>query len=163
MKFALDTNCFIDAFNIRVSSHTALQSIFVEYNRNRVELYVSQHTLDELAKKPDRALDLAKSIPVLPYWPIGKIGDLVGTIGQMTGTFGDMRRNEAIQKELEALAKSGNDIRDRGALVDALHASMDAFVTSDRQLVGSGPADRIFNRLQIRVINPVDAVKLLHN
>ena len=85
----------------------------------------------------------------------------MGTIKQMTGTCDDMRRNHAIQEELGSLAKSGNDLRDRGAFLDALHASMDAFVTNDKQLVGTGPAKRIFDRFQMRILRPEEAVELM--
>jgi hypothetical protein len=65
------------------------------------------------------------------------------TIEQLAGTWEDAKRNEQIQQELEQLAKSGNDIPDRGAYLDALRAGADAFVTSDKQLVGTSPAARI--------------------
>ena len=79
----------------------------------------------------------------------------------MTGTFDDMRRNHTIQQELKGLAKSGNDLRDRGAFIDALHASMDFFVTSDKHLVGAGPAQRIFDKFHLRIARPDEAAQII--
>ena len=129
MKLALDANCFINAVNQQALSYGSVQRLLAAKSTGQAELYVSLHTLHELEQKPDEALDLAKSLPSLPYWPIGGVKELVGTINQLTGTLGDMRSNHVIQEELESLANSGNDLRDRGAFLDALHASMDAFVT----------------------------------
>ena len=56
--------------------------------------------------------------------------------------------------ELEALAKAGNDIRDRGAYIDALREAVDIFVTSDRQFVGKAPAKRIEERFGLRILAP---------
>lgn len=52
------------------------------------------------------------------------------------------------------LAKSGTDIRDRGGFIDALCSGLDGFVTSDKQLVGSGPAKRINERFSTKVLTP---------
>ncbi|PIY40774.1 MAG: hypothetical protein COZ06_27685, partial [Armatimonadetes bacterium CG_4_10_14_3_um_filter_66_18] len=73
---------------------------------------------------------------------------------QAEGTWGDASQNDDIQCELAVLAKSGNDLRDRGAFLDALKAGVDLFVTSDKQLVGSGPAKRIGDRFGLRVVTP---------
>ena len=161
MKLALDANCFINAVNQQALSYDSVQELLAAKSTGQVALHVSLHTLHELEQKPDEALDLAKSLPSLPYWPIGEVRELVGTINQLTGTFDDMRRNQEIQEELESLAKSGNDIRDRGAFLDALHASMDAFVTDDNQLVGTGPAKLILARFQMRILRPEEAVELM--
>jgi predicted nucleic acid-binding protein len=161
MKLALDANCFINAVNPQAPSYGPVQKILAAQSSRQVELHVSLHTLHELEQKPDEALELARKLSPLPYWPIGKIEELVGTIKQMTGTFDDMRRNHAIQEELESLAKSGNDLRDRGAYLDALHASMDAFVTNDTHLVGTGPAKRIVDKFQMRILRPEEALELM--
>jgi hypothetical protein len=116
-------------------------------------LAVSRHTLAEV-QRPDEACELAKTVEVVPYWPIGTISEQVATIEQLTGTWQDARRNEQIQQELTQLAKSGNDIRDRGAYLDALRAGADAFITSDRHLVNSAPAARILGRFGLRVLTP---------
>ena len=161
MKLALDANCIIYAVHPESESYSPMQNILTRQSSGQVELYVSLHTLYELEQKPDEAFELAKKLFPLPYWPIGKIEELVGTINSMTGTFDDIRKNQAIQLELENLAKSGNDLRDRGAFIDSLHASMDAFVTKDKQLVGTWPAKRIFERFQMRILRPEEVVKLM--
>jgi predicted nucleic acid-binding protein len=161
MKMALDTNCFINAVHPESQLYTSMQQLLAAYSAGIVQLHVSLHSLHELEQKPDEALILARKLQTLTYWPIGTIKELVGKISQMTGTFGDMRRNHTIQQELECLAKSGNDLRDRGALIDALHASMDFFVTSDKHLVGSGPAERIFKKFHLQIVRPDDAARII--
>jgi len=161
MNISLDANCFIDAFNPHSQAHVCMKRIFAHRASCKVKIFVSMHTIHELERKPDAALDLAKIYPKLPYWPIGTINEILGTIAQLTGTFDDARRNHEIEQELAILAKSGNDIRDRGALIDALHAAMDYFVTSDTQLVGSGPAGRIQTRFGLGIIRPAEAVMLM--
>ncbi len=158
MRVVLDTCCFMDATNPQSHSYKANCKIFDAHRHGKAELHVSLHSLLQLEKKPDAALDLARTIPSLPCWPIGKIEELVGTIEQQAGTFDDMRWNQQIQEELEKLAKSGNDIRDRGVMIDGLHASLDAIVTSDTDLVGSGPAKRIEERFDFRAFTPEEAV-----
>lgn len=59
-----------------------------------------------------------------------------------------------LQKELEQLAKSGNDIRDRGAMLDAIRVKVDVFVTSDHHLVDSNPAKKIQIKFGIRILSP---------
>jgi len=55
---------------------------------------------------------------------------------------------------VKALAKSGTDIRDRGGYIDALCSEVDGFVTSDKQLVGTGPSKRINERFFTKVLTP---------
>jgi predicted nucleic acid-binding protein len=158
MKIVLDANCFIDAANPLSVAHPCLQQILAAARSGKIGLMVSRHTLAELARKPDAAYELAKTVEITHYWPIGTIAEQVAMIEQLAGTWEDARRNEQIQEELEQLAKSGNDIRDRGAYIDALGTAADAFVTSDRQLVGSGPAKRIEDRFRLRVLTPCNLV-----
>jgi predicted nucleic acid-binding protein len=154
MKVILDANCFIDAVTADAHANVAMAAILNAHTLGRIVIEVSRHTLDELSKVPDAAYELAKTFSIVPYWPIGGIGEQVATIEQLAGTWADARHNQEIQKELHGLAKSGNDLRDRGAFLDALLGGADAFVTSDRQLVGSGPANRILERFRIRVLRP---------
>jgi hypothetical protein len=111
--------------------------------------------LSELAAGSDKfgpgAEILARSFPELPYFPIGTIGELLGTIGELSGTIGDMKTNEALRKELGTIAKKGTDIRDRGALIDALRAAANYFVTNDSGLVGSAPRSRIEGRFPLMI------------
>jgi predicted nucleic acid-binding protein len=155
MKIALDTNCFIDAVTSTAHANAAMKEILQAHASGKVKAMVSRHTLAELHDPPE-ARRFAEALPVLPYWPIGTIAEQVATVEQLTGTWEDARRNEQIQKELEQLAKSGNDIRDRGAFLDALLGAADIFVTSDNQLASVGPAKRIQDRFGIRVLSPAD-------
>jgi predicted nucleic acid-binding protein len=155
MKVALDTNCFIDAVNPIADANAAMNEILKAHASGKVKAMVSRHTLAELCNPPE-ARRFAETLPVLPYWPIGTIAQQVATIEQLAGTWEDARRNEQIQEELEQLAKSGNDIRDRGGYLDALHGGADVFVTSDKQLAGSGPSKRIQERFGLRVLRPAD-------
>lgn len=101
---------------------------------------------------------MAKTLPELSHWPIGSCKEQVGSWQQLTGSWDDAKRNDEIQRRLEALAKSGTDIRDRGAFVDALRNGVDGFVTSDKQLVGSGPAARINEAFSTKLVTPEQAI-----
>jgi predicted nucleic acid-binding protein len=161
MKIVLDTNCFIDAISTVPCLRNSIQEITKAHHDGVVQLHVSRHTLAELEKKPDAAFDLAKTFLVLPHWPIGTWPEQVGSWEQVDGTWCDAERNDSMQEELRKLATSGNDIRDRGAYLDALHAKSDAFVTSDKHLVGSVPAKRIFERFCLRVTSPAGFLEIL--
>jgi hypothetical protein len=152
--YALDTNCFINAVNPASPSYDALQRILRAADRGQVSLKVSLQTLHELEERKDEVWKLAKTLPELPHWPIGSWDEQVGTWKQQTGTWDEARRNDQIQSELKALAKSGTDIRDRGGYIDALCNGLDGFVTSDKQLVGSGPAARINKQFSTKVLTP---------
>lgn len=52
------------------------------------------------------------------------------------------------------LAKSGADLRDRGAYIDALCAKADVFVTSDKDLAGKGPSKRIAEKFGLKIVTP---------
>ncbi len=144
---------------MRAHNKVALEVIFSARESGKIEIMVSRHSLDELSRKPDDAYELAKAAEILPYWPIGSIAELVGSIADLSGTWEDARRNEDIQQELKNLAKSRNDIRDRGAYIDALLAKADAFVTSDQHFVASRPARSIEKRFGLRVLTPFDLAK----
>ncbi len=144
-------------------NRAALEVIFSARESGKIEIMVSRHSLDELSRKPDDAYELAKAAEILPCWPIGTIAELVGSIADLAGTWEDARRNEAIQHELEDLGKSGNDIRDRGAYIDALLGKADVFVTSDKHLVAAGPARRIEKQFGLRVIAPGDFARELRS
>jgi predicted nucleic acid-binding protein len=160
MKAALDTNCFIDAVEPTKAPFHALQTIFSARDAGQILIMVSRHSLHEILM-PETAWQLAQTASVLPYWPIGMISEQVATIEQLAGTWEDAHRNEAIQQELKKLAKSGNDIRDRGAYIDALRGGADFFVTSDRHLVGSRPAESIRKQFGLAVLTPQEFAKWL--
>ena len=156
--YALDTNCFINAINSASHSYEAIRKLLGAADRGRVSLKVSLHTLHELEVRGDKAWELAKTLPELPHWPVGSWNEQVGSWQQQAGSWDDAKRNDEIQRQLKALAKSGTDIRDRGAFVDALRNGVDGFVTSDKQLVGSGPAARINETFATKVVTPEQAV-----
>jgi hypothetical protein len=152
--YALDTNCFIDAVNLRSQSYEVMQRIFTAFDRGKLFLKVSLQTLHELEGKKDSAWELAKRLPEVPHWPIGSWDEQVGTWEEETGTWDDAKRTDKIQLELKGLAKSGTDIRDRGGYIDALCSDLNGFVTSDKQLVGTGPSRRINERFFTKVLTP---------
>lgn len=165
MIIVLDTNCFIAAVKPANVAHAAVSAILLKAETGRIHLRVSRHSLHELEKAstqyPDGALEIAAKIEMLPYFPIGTIHQLLGTIHGLSGTLADTRANALLDAQLSRLAKAGTDLRDRGALIDALHASADLFVTSDGQLSKDGPASRIQKELKIRVLTPQKAATLL--
>lgn len=156
MKVVLDTNCFIDAVNQTSQAYEAVQVILKASHSGKITLFVSLHSFHELEQKPDDALALAKSLPLLPHFPIGTWGEQVGTWNQAAGTWADAKRNEEVQNDLKKRAKSGADIRDRGAYIDALRAHADVFVTSDNHLVGKGPSSRIAEKYKLTIMTPVE-------
>ncbi|MDE1464372.1 PIN domain-containing protein [Spartinivicinus poritis] len=158
-KYTFDTNCFIDAVNSNSHSYQPLQQILEAARNGIIQIVVSLHTLYELEQKKDEAWNLAKTFFVLDHWPIGSWDDQVGNWVQQVGSWNDAKKNDEIQKELEKLAKSGNDIRDRGAYLDALCNKCDGFITSDKQLVGSGPAKRINEHFSMPVMTPESLVQ----
>lgn len=157
-KYTLDTNCFIDAFDSTSHAYQPMQKILQSHYSKKIIITVSRHTLAEI-KEPIEALNLAKNIEILPHYPIGTWNEQVGTWNQLAGTWNDAKRNQTLQRDLELLAKSGNDIRDRGAYIDAMNAGVDSFVTSDGQFAKSGPALRIKKKFDLRVITPEELAK----
>jgi len=161
MSVALDANCFIDATKSSSHAYRAMAQILGAANSGALRLAISRHTLAELELKPDAALDLAHKCDVLPHFPVGSWDDQVATWDKVAGTWNDAERNHEIQMELKTLAKAGNDIRDRGAYIDALAAGVDVFITSDKQLASGTPAKQIMNRFGLRVVTPKQLAKEL--
>jgi hypothetical protein len=158
LKVVADANCIIDAVSQSSHSYPFLRRLFsAARSRPDLTLAISRHTIAEV-KEPNDAVELAHSLAVVPYWPIGAICEQIATWEQLAGTWEDAKRNEEILQELKKLAKSGNDIRDRGAYLDALHAAADVFLTSDKHLAGSGPAQRLRSRFGLRVLRPREIV-----
>ena len=150
-----DTNCWIEASTDPSSDVAQLLTRASDWN---VRIKISKHSLSQLivgtAKYGPAAESLARRYEEVPYYPIGTIDELLGTISELSGTLDDIRKNDALRETLGSVAASGTDIRDRGALIDALLAKADYFVTSDRGLVGAGPRARIESTLSIRVRTP---------
>lgn len=160
-KICLDANIFIDAYNNLMPWHNDIKKIFDLAEKGIIEIYVSLQTLEELARKKDNAYELAKTIKQLPYWPIGSWKELVGSWKDSAGSWNDGKENDKTQSKLEKLAKSGNDIRDRGAFIDALRSNIDYFLTSDGQLVSEAPQKRINDTFDTKVIKPKDLINEL--
>ena len=154
-RIALDTNCFIDAVNRHAHAYEAMRQILDAYKEGLVKLSVSLQTLHELEARPDAALDMANQIERLPHYSIGFWDEQVGSSEDEAGTWADGKGDDERQEQIARLAKSGNDIRDRGALIDALRAECDFFVTSDGQLVKSRPRQQLEASFPIRLLTPV--------
>lgn len=153
-RIALDANCFINAVTLGAHAHGAMRQILGAHEEGLIDLYVSLQTLHELGKKPDTALELAKGVERLPHYSIGTWDEQVGTWNDEAGTWADGKLDDDRQGLMEKLAKSGNDIRDRGALVDALRAQCNFFITSDGQLSKPGPASLLEASFPIRIRTP---------
>ncbi len=160
-KVTLDTNCFIDAFDSGSSTYGSMQKILKASCDKLISITVSRHTLSEI-QHPKEAMDFVKICEILPHFPIGTWSEQIAAWNEVAGTWNDARRNQELQEELEKLANSGNDIRDRGAYIDAIISGADAFITSDRDLVRSRPAERIKKRFGLRVITPQQFVDELN-
>jgi hypothetical protein len=87
------------------------------------------------------------------------IGELIGTIDELAGTFDDLRRSADMLQKLSEQARSGANLRDKGALIDALWARAAVFVTSDRHLVDEAPAQRISAAFDIQIMTPSTAIR----
>ena len=159
-KIAADTNCFIDAVDIESHSYCYMKKIINWRDLGILRLFVSQHSLHEI-KKQQNAIDLANACEILPYYPIGAWGDQeIVKWGELAGTWGDVEANQAIQNDIKVnRAKSGTDIRDRGACVDALRAGVSVFMTSDRSLADRGPAARIVEKHGLKILTPKQVVE----
>jgi predicted nucleic acid-binding protein len=162
IKICLDANIFIDAYNDLIPWYKDIKEIFSLAGKGNIEIYVSLQTLEELKEKEDSAYKLAKTVKQLPHWPIGSWKEQVGSWNDAVGSWNDVKENDEIQFRLEKLAKSGNDIRDRGAFIDALKFKINYFVTSDGQIVKEGPKERINGIFDTKVIKPKDLMGKLN-
>ncbi len=161
LKVGVDTNCFIDATTPSSPNHDAARRLFEAGETGQITLFVSHHTLQELSRVEDAAYELGRRINVLGCYPFETWDDLVGTWNDLRGTWDEIGVSDETQREMRELANAGTDIRDRGALLDALRADLDVFVTSDNQLAKEGPASRIASRFGIRVLTPSSVLELL--
>jgi hypothetical protein len=154
IKVGFDAVSFIYTVNPGCPEYSALQIILAARRQGLVVIYVSEHALHQLERKPDAALDLARTVDRLPHHPIGTWDEQVGTWDSDTGTWGDIKMDDALRDELRSAAKASADIRDLGALIDCIRANVRVFVTSDKGLCGAGPAKRIADRFGIRILTP---------
>jgi predicted nucleic acid-binding protein len=97
-RYALDTNCCIDATNPSSPSHSSMERISHAAARGELELSVSLHTLHELEGRKDKALDLARAQVELPHWPIATWKERVGTWKQQTDGTMSFERNEVARE-----------------------------------------------------------------
>lgn len=165
-KYSLDTNCFIDFFSPNLHAYESLARIFALYHKNNIKIMISRHTLDEIPKQKHisnicEVFNFSETIPILDHYPIGDYDEQIASWNNCCGTWNDAKKNQKRQEKLLTLAKSGNDIRDRGAFIDALLNDMDAFITSDKQLVGNGPKERIKTEFDFDVLKPQELIKEL--
>jgi len=162
IKISLDANCFIYAIKIDSQFHKAIKELLKAGEGGAIEIWVSQHSIDELKKKPDEALNLACTFQTLRHYPIGCWDQQIPNWNTVSGNWGEAKRKESIQKEIHKFAKSGASLRDRGAYLDALVAGLDYFVTNDNGLVGSGPAGRLKKKFNLSVLCPEEMVTKLN-
>jgi hypothetical protein len=153
-SYTLDAMCFINAVNQAGSSYEALRVIFNAANTGKITLTVSIQTLHELERKPDAALELARTLDLLPHWPIGSWDEQIGPWEDQTGSWEDAKRNNEKQVVLKTLANAGTSIRDRGAFMDAFCNAQDGFITSDKAFIKSGPSARINKNFLTKVLTP---------
>jgi hypothetical protein len=158
-RIALDANCVICAIMPGAHAHAAMRRILKAYQDGCIALCVSFQTLHELGARPDAALELAHQFEQLPHYSIGSWDEQVGSWNDEDGTYADGEFDDKRQELMATLAKSGNGVRDRGALIDALRSGCHAFVTSDGQLSKSGPAHRLEREFSILIRTPQQYVE----
>jgi predicted nucleic acid-binding protein len=161
MLIVLDTNCFINAVSATAVEYGAARRLLA-VSPSIAQLAISRHSLHELERRVDAALALARGVQQLSYYPVGTISELLGSIHGLAGTLDDMKDTTRTMGELGQLARARADIRDKGALLDAILAKASMFVTSDHDLVGAEPAARIGSAFRIGVLTPTDALVALH-
>ena len=160
MKIVVDANVIIDATDENSYNYDNAKRLFEMHESGRVKIFISRHTESELCS--EKARDIGSNLFKLPHYPIGLWDQQVCNWNGARGIWGDAKRNEEINSDLERLACSGDDIRDRGAYIDALKFGADVFVTSDKHLVGNGPAGRIGTKFGLRILQPKDIINELN-
>lgn len=149
----VDTNCVIDAVTPSAVAFDSLQYILAAHRMGAIKLMMSRHSLSEI-HHPDAARQLAEQIDVLPHLPIGAWEEQVSMWNQVQGTWADIAGNDELRVEIGQLANHGTDLRDCGAYLEAMSSCAHYFVTSDKQLVGSGPAQRLTGKFGTKVTDP---------
>ncbi len=127
-----------------------------ELHENRsVRLVISRRTLGELSNRVDEAFLFAKGLDILPCYPIGSWNDnSEATWDQMTGTWDG---SEELQRGLPV--RNRVKIRDRGILIDSMHAGIELLVTTDGPLLER--ADEVQKRIGVRPVTPEQAIEAL--
>lgn len=124
------------------------------YSEDKIKLYVSLKTIDQLSVKGGKALGYAKSLAKLPNYMVGTIGELVGTIGSLAGTFGDAEKNEILQQKIRELTRQDVNMRDRQIVIDSYLGGMEVLLTNDRGLCDDVPASSLQNALGLLIMTP---------
>lgn len=154
IKISIDTDCIISLFSPSDMIYPSMLFVDRLYKEGEINLYVSLKTIDQLSVKGSNALEYAKSLPKLPNYMVGTIGELVGTIGSLAGTFGDAEKNEILQQKIRRLTKQGVNMRDRQILIDSYLGGMEIMLTNDRGLWDEIPADNLRRELGLLIMNP---------
>jgi predicted nucleic acid-binding protein len=158
--YCLDTNCLIDAFKPESSFYEAMKRILSAYKAGALRLVVSRHSLSELLL-PLEAVEFAKTLQVVEHYPVGMWQDQICTWKECAGTWDEARSNAKKLERLTILAKTGAGIRDKGGYIDAVIAGVEAFVTSDSDLVGAATAQNICNEFKVRIIHQTELAAML--
>ena len=154
IKASIDSDCIISLFSPSDIIHSAMLAVDRFYNEEKIKLYVSLKTIDQLSVKGGNALEYAKSLEKLPNYMVGTIGELVGTIGSLAGTFGDAEKNEILQQKIKRLTRQGVNMRDRQIVIDSYWGGMDILLTNDRGLCDDIPANNLRKELGLLIMNP---------
>ena len=160
IKIGIDSDCIISLFNCNDEIHKDMQSIDRLHKLGKIDLHVSLKTIDQLSGE---AIKYASSLPKLPNYVIGTIGDQVGTIGSLAGTFGDTEKNEALHQKIKNLIKKGVNMRDRQIVIDSSLGGMDILLTNDRGLCGKKTVTNLQKELGFLVLNPKKLLQYLAN
>ena len=159
LKISVDTDCIISLFNPDDKIHNHMCSIDKLRTLGEINLFVSLKTIDQLSVIGNEELKYANSLPKLPNYLVGTIGEQVGTIGSLAGTFGDAKRNETLQQKIRCLTRQGVNMRDRQIIIDSYLGGMDILLTNDRSLCDNKPAANLHKELGLLVMGPE---RLLH-
>jgi hypothetical protein len=153
LRVAVDTDCIISLFKPQEEMHLPMLRINEMYQEGKIDLYISAKTIVQLTRGGP-PLEYAKSLLMLPNYPVGRIADQVGTWGEMAGTWNDAKENEELQEKVSALTKKSVNIRDRQIVIDSYRGKMDILLTNDHGLCGERQARNLKELLGISVMTP---------
>lgn len=154
IKISIDTDCIISLFNSSDVIHSDMLLIDQLFKEGKINLYVSLKSVDQLSVKGGNALEYAKSLPKLPNYIVGTIGEQVGTIGTLAGTWDDAKRNHILQQKIRRLTRQGVNMRDRQIVIDSYWGGMQIMLTNDRDLCDDIPAGNLRKELELLIMNP---------
>ncbi len=163
INVSIDADCIISLFSPGDKIYKNMQHINSLYKSGKIQLFVSLKTIDQLFLKKGAALEYASSLPKLPNYMVGTIGELVGTIGSLAGTFEDGKGNEILQQRIRVLTRQGVNMRDRQIVIDSYLGGMDVLLTNDRDLCDEKPSDNLKKEVGLIVMNPEKLLKYLED